>query len=189
MIYRQGNCYHLYNRGINRGKIFFSDRNYLYLLEKIRNTYNDYGIGIIAYCLMPNHYHFLVKQITERPVSDWIKTLFVGYVQAINKEQKRKGTLFEGRVKSKFIDKEEYLIHLVRYIHSNPVRAGLVSELEEWQYSNYLEWIGLRKGVLFDKSILQMYFENHHDYHEFVESYVHNKREIERLTKYLFKEK
>jgi len=187
MKYHKNSFYHLYNRGCNRSPIFFSDNNYLFLLRKIKKTRSSYGIRIIAYCLMPNHYHFLMQQLTDRPISDWIKTIFIGYVQAVNKEQKRKGTLFEGRVKHKLIDKEEYLLHIIRYIHSNPFRAGLVDKLSEWKYSNYAEWIGNRKGELFDKKFFNIYFTGHREYRDFVNTYLEDKLMTAKIEKYLFR--
>lgn len=136
MPYHKGCFYHLYNRGCNKEKIFFDEDNYRYLLKKVKKTYKHYKIKIIAYCLMPNHYHFMIQQISERQAADWIQTLFKGYVQAVNKQQNRSGTLFQGQVRHKLIHKENYLVHISRYIHYNPVDAGLVDKPEDWPYSN-----------------------------------------------------
>ena len=105
MKFLKGNFYHIYNRGCNKEPIFFKEENYLYLLRKFKKTYKKYGANIIAYCLMPNHYHILVEQKIEVPLSEWIRSIFIGYTQAINKQQNRKGTLFEGRAKHLLIDK------------------------------------------------------------------------------------
>ena len=175
---------HIYNRGCNKELIFYNDRNYLFLLQKIKSTYKKYGANIIAYCLMPNHYHLLVKQLTDQPLSDWIRNLFNGYTQAINKEQERSGTLFEGRAKHILIDKEEYLIHLVRYIHYNPVATGLVTSPEEWRYSNYLEWIGKRNGSLFDRKFFSIYFNSFDKYQKFMEEYKIGKQLEKKLKGY-----
>lgn len=150
------------------------------------NTYHKNGVRIIVYCFMPNHYHFLVQQTGNRNVSDWIGNLFNGYVQAVNIQQNRSGTLFEGRVKHKLIDKEEYLLQIVRYIHYNPVKAGLVSSPEYWPYSNYSEWIGARKGALFDREFFFTYFKDHEDYRDFVERYGIEKDKIDKIKKYFF---
>ncbi len=90
---------------------------------KARHRY--YGVGILAYCLMPNHYHLLLRQETDRPFSDWIQQVFNGYVQAVNKELGRAGTLFQGRAKHVLVETNEQLVHVVRYIHLNPVKARL----------------------------------------------------------------
>ena len=106
-------------------------------MKKMFEYSEKYEIEIIAYCLMPNHYHFLIKQLSDRPIYLWIKTLFNSYVQALNKQRKRSGTLFEGRAKSKEIEKKEHLFHIMRYIHFNPVKANIVKNPENWEFSDY----------------------------------------------------
>ena len=100
----------------------------------MKKTIAKSGINIIAFCLMPNHYHFLVQQITDKPVSSWTKFLFNSYVQIVNHRENRKGTLFEGKVQPKVITDDNYLIHIIQYIHYNPVAAKLVESIEEWKY-------------------------------------------------------
>ncbi|MGH7599077.1 MAG: transposase [bacterium] len=184
----KGCCYHIYNRGCNREHIFFKEENYIYLLKKMQSSRLKYGANILAYCLMPNHYHFLTRQETDRPLSDWIQTLFNGYSQAINKQQKRSGTLFQGRAKHIWVDNDGYLIHLARYIHYNPVAAHLVSLPENWQYSNYAEWIGTRNGTLIDREFVRSYFTQPEDYRRFVMDYVVESQLGEKLKKYILLE-
>jgi len=186
MIYTKGGFYHIYNRGCNKELIFFSEHDYHYLLDKIEINKKREKFNIIAYCLMPNHYHFLIQQKSELPVSSWISFIFNGYVQSINKQQNRSGTLFEGRAKSKQIDKEKYLIRLVLYIHFNPVSAGLVSKPEEWEYSNYLEWIGKRNGKLVDKGFIFDHFGNFKEYEELMKIYSQEKQDLDDISNYLF---
>ena len=174
--------FHVYNRGANRDPIFFSQENYLYCLRLIKKHAITYQITLIAYCLMPNHYHFLLRQDGDIPISKFINVLFNAYVQAVNWQRHRSGTLFEGRFKHKLVDRDEYLIHLCRYIHANPVKAGLVTRLEEWPYSNYLEWVGERAGKLVDHDFVDTYFPERQKYTEFVMDYL---RGIENLPKEL----
>jgi REP element-mobilizing transposase RayT len=136
-----GHYYHVYNRGCSREPIFASDANYLFLLRRAKLFLADYPLTPIAYCLMPNHYHFLFRPDEEKALSRFIQRLFNSYTQAFNKQQGRSGTLFEGRAKSIPVDSEDYALHLCRYIHLNPVKAGLVSHTVQWPYSNYLEWV------------------------------------------------
>lgn len=180
----KGHYYHIFNRGWNKQVIFFNDGNYVYLLKKIKDSILKYGVTIIAYCLMPNHYHFLLRQETDQPLSVWIQWLFNGYVQAINKQLHRSGTLFQGRAKHILIDNDAYLIHLVRYIHYNPVDSNLVKKPGDWQYSNYLEWVGKRKGTLVDQGFIQNYFSHPDAYRDFMESYAIEKELAEKLQKY-----
>ena len=182
----QGQYYHIYNRGAGKGKIFFNDGNYQYLLRLVKEYYQKHGVTIIAYCLMPNHYHFLLRQETDILLSKFMQVLFNGYVQALNLQQERTGTLFEGRFKHKCVDKWEYLMMLCRYIHLNPVKGSLAACPEDWTYSNYREWIGLRDGPLVDKVFIQDHFSNGQQYVNFVNDVEDERRSYEKIRKYIF---
>jgi len=182
----QGQYYHIYNRGAGKAKIFFNDGNYQYLLRLIKEYAPKFGVAVIAYCLMPNHYHFLFRQETETLLSKFMQVLFNAYVQALNLQQGRTGTLFEGRFKHKRVDTWEYLIILCRYIHRNPVKAGLVTKPEDWAYSNYREWIGARDGTLVDKVFVQDHFSSAEEYVKFVSDVEDEEKSYEKISKYLF---
>ncbi len=141
-----GNYYHVYNRGCNREPIFRSQDNYEYLLRQTKTFLRDAAVGVIAYCLMPNHYHFLLRSDEEGAIGRFVQRLFSSYTQAYNRHYSRSGTLFQGRAKRILVDDERYLIHLCRYIHLNPLVARLAAKAEDWPYSNYPEWIGARAG-------------------------------------------
>jgi putative transposase len=169
-VFTKGLYYHIYNRGAGQQPIFFNTANYEYLLRLVQRYSPKYGAKIIAYCWMPNHYHFLLRQETDEPLSKFINVLFNAYVQAVNQEQGRSGTLFEGRFRHVCVDRYEYLIHLCRYIHNNPRKAGLVSKLEDWPYSNYLDWIGLRNRILKDDAFIEQHFPGTREaYRQFVD--------------------
>jgi len=185
-IFTQGQYYHIYNRGAGKNAIFFNDGNYRYLLELAKRYYQKYGVVIIAYCLLPNHYHFLLRHAAETPLSKFMTVLFNAYVQALNLQQGRTGTLFEGRFKHKCVDKWEYLVTLCRYIHRNPVKAGLVSQPEDWLYSNYREWIGMRNGALKDTEFMQDHFPNPAEYIAFVNDVEDEQKSYEKISKYMF---
>ena len=182
----QGQYYHIYNRGVGKGQIFYHEGNYTYLLKLVNTYSHKYGAAMIAYSLMPNHYHFLLRQETEESLSKFIGVLFNTYVQALNFQQGRTGTLFEGRFKHKRVDKWEYLLILCRYIHLNPVKARLVTRPENWVYSNYREWIGLRGGVLVDKIFVHDHFPNPEEYCKFVNDIDDERISSEKISKYLF---
>ena len=113
-----------------------------------------------------------------------MQRIFNGYVQTVNFDIRRKGTLFESRYKSIYISKEEYLLHLVRYIHVNPVLAGLCVNPEDWEFSNCQEWLGLRKGTLFDQNFFGTYFQTFEQYRDFLYAYKEDKlmqKEMKRL--------
>ena len=172
-----GHHYHVYNRGCNRQRIFANEENYLFLLRRAKAFLAHYPLAVIAHCLMPNHYHFLLRPEEDGALSPFIQRLFNSYTQAFNRQQGRSGTLFEGRAKSVLVDKDEYIIHLCRYIHLNPVEAGLVSYPEEWPYSSYLEWVERREGTLVDRALVRQYFPTGADYKAFVMSEVDSRLE------------
>ncbi|MCA9943985.1 MAG: transposase [Anaerolineales bacterium] len=167
-----GHYYHLYNRGAHKLTIFPEEKNYIYVLGKIKKYLLELQLTLIAYCLMPNHYYFLVRQDSEFAAGLLPQRVFNSYSKAYNKAYAHSGTLFEGRYKAKFVSSNNYLLHLCRYIHANPVKDGLVQNLEEWQFSNYLEWIGERNGKLVDKQFVEEYFPKSSDYIEFVQDYL-----------------
>ena len=170
--YIQGGHYHIYNRGVSRQPIFQSHENYLYLLRLIKRIAAECSISILAYCLLPNHYHLLLRQDGDTPAGKVPTRVFNSYTQAYNLATKRSGVLFESRYQMIHIETDEYLHLLCRYIHCNPVRHGLVASLEEWPYSNYLEWIELRSGTLVDREFIHTHFGTTQQYHAYVTSYL-----------------
>ena len=167
---RAGEHYHVYNRGNNYQSIFFQHENYLYFLRQMRKYLTVDAVEIVAYCLMPNHYHLLVHLKTDE-FSALMQPFALSYTKAINKRYARVGSLFQGRFKAIHVDRDEYLLHLSRYIHLNPVTAGLVRRAESWESSSYLDYIGLRKGTLSKPEIVLDQFPSPNDYRLFVEAY------------------
>lgn len=169
----QNEYYHIYNRGANQESIFKSDRNNIFLLNRMKEYSKKYSITVIAYCLMPNHYHFLLRQDSELPISDFMQAVFNSYSKAFNSMYHRSGTWFEGPFRRKHIPNQEYLIHLCRYIDRNPIDCArpIVSNLEDWPYSNYPECVGLRKGSMVDHNFIRDNFEDNLIYKEFVLDY------------------
>lgn len=170
--FAQGEYYHLYNRGAGRQPIFKDAGNYAFVLRRIKEYTRELEIAVIAYCLMPNHYHLLVRQDGEEPAGRLVQLVFNSYTKAYNKHYERTGTLFEGRYKSIHVDRDEYLLYLCRYIHANPVKAQIVTRPEEWHYSNYPEWIGIRKGTLVDQDFVREFYPDPDAYAQFVYDYL-----------------
>jgi putative transposase len=168
MQHYAGQYYHVYNRGTNRQLIFANEENYWFLLRRVRSFLPSYSIHVIAYVLMPNHYHFIIGVDKNGELSPFFQRLFNSYSQAFNRQHNRSGTLFEGRAKSLLIDESDYVYALVRYIHLNPVVAGLVETPDYWQFSNYHEWIGVRNDGLFDPQFREMFFSSPDEYKRFV---------------------
>ena len=142
-----GQYYHLYNRGNNCQKIFFERENYLFFLRRFRHYLVDNTLEVNAYCLMPNHYHFLVH-LRQGNFSQKMQAFTLSYTKAMNKRYRRCGSIFQGRFQAILVDSDAYLLYLSRYIHLNPVKAGLVKCPEEWEFSSYLDYVGLRQGTL-----------------------------------------
>ena len=185
--------YHIYNRGNNRERIFFEPENYLFFLKKIKHSLVPVA-DVLVYCLMPTHYHVVgrvkvppqtseILKISE--VSTAMMKLSVSYTKAINKRFQRVGVLFQGQFQAKPILTSSYLLNLCRYIHANPVKDGLVANISDWQYSNYLEWIGERDGKLVDKAFVQDNFDTPDEYRKFVLEYLRTRQLPDDIQRYL----
>jgi REP element-mobilizing transposase RayT len=170
-----GQYYHFYNRGARQFSIFREHDNYLFVLHKVKKYCREYEITPIAYCLMPNHYHFLLRQDGDSPARYVPQYTFNSYTKAYNKLYGHSGTLFEGHYRVKQIQSNTHLLHLCRYIHCNPVKDGFISHPADWPYSNYLEWIGARDGTLFDLDFVLEHFPNPGEYKTFVLDYLESR--------------
>ena len=168
--------YHLYNRGNNRERTFYERENYGFFLRRLRK-YIVPILDVVAYCLMPTHYHLLVL-LKEADLSHRMQLFSISYTKAMNKRYDRVGALFQGAFQAKHVDENNYLVHLSRTIHLNPVMAGLVERPEDWEFSSYREYIGLRAGTLPKPEIVLSQFPSPEAYREFVESYTPREREI-----------
>ena len=172
LAFTAGQYYHLYNRGAHRAALFREPDNYFYVLHHMKEVSRELSLSVIAYCLLPNHYHFLVRQDQDAPAGHLPQRVFNAYSKAYNKRYEHSGTLFQGPYRAIQIDSHQYLLNACRFIHANPVRHGLVEELKEWPYSNYLEWIGERDGTLVDRAFIRDCFGTAEQYRTFVEAYL-----------------
>ncbi len=183
-----GEYYHVYNRGNNRQDIFFERENYLFFLRRVRKYLgetqtsevcetSEVWTSIIAYCLMPNHFHLLVCPHDDE-LSRRMQRFSISYTKAMNKRYDRVGSLFQGQFQAVLVDSNEYLLHLSRYFHLNPVEAGLVRQPEDWEFSSYRDYIGLRQGTLPTPDIILSQFSTPKAYQEFVELYQSRDRDI-----------
>jgi len=103
-------------------------------------------VDIVCFCLMPTHVHVLLRQLRGKGISVFMSNVLNSYTRYFNTKYKRRGTLWEGRFKSVLIKTQEQLMHVTRYIHLNPVTAGLVEKPEEWAPSSYREYVGMVSG-------------------------------------------
>jgi len=181
----RGSYYHIYNRGAARQTIFRDDADYTYVLRSMKKYSAQFSISIIAYCLMPNHYHWLVRQDGELPGQLLPQRVFNGYTKAFNHRYARSGTLFEGPYKANPVENDVYLRHLCRYIHANPLKDGITFHLEMWPYSNLPEWLGLRDGTLYDAHFVDQFFPSCAHYRAWVLDYVRTRQLPDALAAYL----
>lgn len=159
MEFFENELFHIYNRGNNCQPIFFNNENYLFFLRKIRKYILPH-CDIICYCLMPNHFHFLIaadnrsiqtKKIggTEKNLlSEGFKNLLSSYAQAINKQNSTTGSLFQQNTKAKFLSSQDNSLIAFHYIHQNSIKAGLSKKMEDLDFSSFKDYIGQRNGTL-----------------------------------------
>ena len=141
--------YHVMLRGINRQDLFHEESDYLFFLERLRllahpkNEKNEPAsplCDIYAYCLMTNHVHLMLAP-RERELSDVVKPLAISYARYYNTKYSRCGYLFQDRFKSEPVDNLNYVVTLFRYIHQNPVKAGIVEAVEEHPWSSWHDYL------------------------------------------------
>jgi putative transposase len=138
-----GKFYHIYNRGINRGDIFFERDNYEYFM-KLYENHIDPIAETYAWCLMKNHFHFLVRIKDEKETRcdkmphQYFSNLFNAYTKAINKKYDRQSSLFQRSFKRKLIKEESYFKRLIIYIHNNPVNHQICENAMDYPWSSYL---------------------------------------------------
>jgi putative transposase len=155
---KPGGFYHIYNRGINRGNIFFEERNYPYFL----GLFAKYIIPVAdahAFCLLRNHFHFLVgikpqSALGAASVTKAFNNLYTAYVKAINKTYNRTGALFQHHFGRIPITSDQYFMALVRYIHRNPQKHGLVKNFRDWPFSSYHTLLSQETTLLARESVL-----------------------------------
>jgi len=169
-----GGYYHIYSRGNEKREIFIDKKDYERFLSRLEEYKEIHKVSIICYCLMPNHYHFILRQNTEKSLSFFLHRLMVSYSMYFNKRYKRVGHLFQGNFKAKLIDKDEYLLHLSRYIHLNPLEiSSSKSDLRYYPWSSYLEFIGEDCKQICEKDIILDQFsetgKNTDSYRKFIE--------------------
>ena len=106
-----------------------------------RNSTSEKLVEIISYCLMPSHFHLVLRQLMDNGISIFISNICNSYTRYFNLKHNRKGPLWQGRFKNVLVENDEQLLHLTRYIHHNPVTSNFVDDPSEWAYSSYKEYI------------------------------------------------
>jgi len=137
--------YHITARGNRRENIFYSDEDKAVFVEKMNETFSKYSFTCYAYCLRDNHYHLFIKT-PHVNISDGMHYLNTSYTNWFKAEHKIVGVIFQGRYKSILVDEDSYGLKLSAYIHLNPLRAGIVADVEEYRWSSYLDYMGKRSA-------------------------------------------
>ncbi|MFA6636736.1 MAG: transposase [Candidatus Omnitrophota bacterium] len=165
-----GAFYHITSRGNERKNIYDSDQDREKFLGIVSRAYERFKIRIHAYCLMSNHYHFLMET-TRSNLSRCMQYINSTYTNYFNRKKKRCGHLFQHRYLGLLIEENSYLTHLSRYIHLNPVRAGLVKTPEEYAWSSYRYYISSKNSpdFLVKNNTLGLFNGNTDHYRAFVE--------------------
>ena len=176
-----GNFYHIYHHANGKENLFVEDRNYTFFMEKFIK-YTIPFIKVHAYCLMPNHFHFLIyvknyeevrllkdfqgvknlpeeklQPLIEKKISKSFANLFSSYAQSFNKLYKRKGSLFIPNMKAKLLPGSSDICKVVHYIHANPVHHGFVKEMGLWKYSSYNAYLSEEKTLLSKMEVLEIF--------------------------------
>lgn len=185
-----GQYYHIYNRGNNRNDIFFETDNYNHFL-RLYDKYIDPIAETYAWCLLKNHFHFLVRIKDKDEVANITLNkgnidnprvlnpsrqfghLFNAYTQAINKRYDRTGCIFESTFERKLVDSEKYFQKLIFYIHNNPVHHGLVDSMIEYPWSSYLTVTSSKETKLNRGEVIKVYgdLENFKYYHSQMQNF------------------
>lgn len=200
-IYLENGFYHIYNRGVEKRKIFLDPQDYSTFLRYLKNYLDPElktkpsglinkenisdKVDLLAYCLMPNHFHFFLKQTTKDGVTRFLRRLLTSYVLYFNKKYNRQGSLFQGKPKGVLIESEPYFLHLTRYIHLNPSELKAPGGFKEYPYSSYKEYVGAKKTNWVRPDAVLAYFrsknnnfKNINSYKDFVDNYNKDSSEI-----------
>lgn len=143
--------YHMILRGINRQTIFEDEEDAVKFLQTLREYKKESEYEIYAYCLMGNHIHILIKEGKEE-LGMAMRRIGASYVYWYNWKYERTGHLFQDRYKSEVIEDDKYLLTVLRYIHQNPIKGGIVENIEEYKWSSYNEYIN--KSKIIDKDFI-----------------------------------
>lgn len=212
IVFTNGEIYHVFNRGVDKREIFLSAWDYRRALKTIEYykhsetplrlseflTLSDkrqkesltrnsaVQVEIVSYCLMPNHFHFSIKQLLDYGISNFMSNFANSYSKYFNTKNQRSGHLFQGRFKARHVEDDIQLKHLSRYIHLNPVASSVVSigKLKDYRWSSYSEYLGITDQVISKPEEVLQLFHSVWDYEAFVlnqADYLESIKEMENL--------
>jgi len=205
-VFANQGFYHIYNLGVEKRVVFenqhdlqrfldtliyytnknnkprFSFRN-RETAKKENGVPSETLVEIVAYCFMPNHFHLLLKQVSDRGVSMFLSKVTNSYTKYFNKKYRRAGSLFQGTFKAVQIKSGEELVSLSRFIHLNPLTGFVVKDLSRFPFSSYLEYINPTAQSICEKNYILKHFKNPQEYEQFVhnpEDYAKSLKEMEK---------
>ena len=178
-VLEKDKVYHIYNRGINSETIFNSVENKQYFL-KLYSIYLENKADTFAYCLMDNHFHFIIRIVNEKEITQALSNLFNAYAKAFNKQNNRTGSLFKKHFKRIQIENETYLLNLIQYVHLNP-KHHLDINYKSFPFSSYQSIISDKPTKLLRNEVIQLFYsvENFMYCHDFKNEIVSEKHMLE----------
>jgi putative transposase len=147
-----GLIYHLINRGNDKKVVFHKRLDYEAFLDLMAMAKERCPLKLFAYCLMPNHFHFVASPSDGDTLSSWMQWLMTTHVRRYNRHYERSGHLWQGRFKSFPVQDDDHLLVLMRYVEGNPVRSGLVLTASDWKWSSHGENTGALSRHLTDEA-------------------------------------
>lgn len=213
-----GEIYHIFNRSVARQPVFLNQSDYQRALEIVQfYSYSKPGlrfshykrlpaevrgdflanlklgsnkrICLLAFCLMPNHFHFLVKETAEGGIISFMKDFQNSYARYFNTKERRNGALFQSQFKSVRIESDEQLVHVGRYIHLNPLTSYVLHdpfELGRYAWSSFIDYTGGRDEDLVDKTMLSSFLPSVDDFKKFTFDQVDYQRELDQIRHLTF---
>ena len=218
LVFAPSEIYHVFNRGVERRPIFTNKREYERMVESMRyyrfanvpmrysqlitlpdekqkqvwdrlKTRDNYEVILIAYVLMPNHFHIVLKQINDQGVSRFLSNISNSFTKYFNTKHQRPGPLLQGPFKAVRVETDEQLLHLTRYVHLNPVASFLIEpeELDNYPWSSLPEYLTIpHKEFLCDTTFIGNFFPKKDQYRVFVYDQIGYAREIEKIKHLTF---
>jgi putative transposase len=137
-----GLCYHVINRGNGRAEVFQKPADYEAFVALLEQASQRIPLRLLAYCLMPNHFHLALWPIADGDLGRWMQWLLTAHVRRYHRHYHSEGHIWQGRFKAFPVQQDVHLLTVLRYIERNPMRAGLVARAEEWPWSSVRSWSG-----------------------------------------------
>ena len=177
------NFYHIYNRAVEKRIIFYTEKDYEYFINKVAFFKEELGVKLLAYCILPNHFHFLLKEpeLTSKVkvnfpvIAKFISILTNSYTKYFNLNKNHSGRIFQGPFRSKLVVDDNYLRILINYINLNHLKHKIVRKPDEWFYTSHHNYLGQRKEKMIDKD----YLVDFNDYNKGIPQYLSYLKAIE----------